>query len=241
MALTLSLLLTLNSTLISGPITAGKDVTYKIDGAEFEGYSATPYSSKGITVYVIQDWNGIDKHEKGVCDKLASAGYDAFAIDVYGKGIRPQSPTDCSAEAGKYYGNPTLYMSRLTEGMKYAKKNRKSVAIGYCFGGTGVLEMARRNLNVQGVVSFHGGLKPLPGDTASKINSKVMILHGEADTAVPMSDLETAKTEFKKAAAFQYHTYPNAVHGFTVVGPRYNEAAEQASWKELMKFLSEMN
>jgi dienelactone hydrolase len=56
-----------------------------------------------------------------------------------------------------------------------------------------------------------------------------------------MSDLEAAKTEFKKAAAFQYHTYPNAVHGFTVVGPRYNEAAEQASWKELMKFLSEMN
>ena len=89
MAFTLSLLLTLNSTLASGPITVGKDVTYKIDGTEFEGYSATPSSSKGITVYVIQDWNGVDKHEKGVCDKLAAAGYDAFAIDVYGRDSPP--------------------------------------------------------------------------------------------------------------------------------------------------------
>ncbi|HLO99143.1 MAG TPA: dienelactone hydrolase family protein, partial [Fimbriimonas sp.] len=97
----------------------GSDISYKIGSEDFVGYGAKPASwSEGKpVVYVIQDWDGVNAHEKEVVENLAAEGYAAFAIDIYGKNNRPKTMADNGKEAGKYYANPTLFMERITEGM----------------------------------------------------------------------------------------------------------------------------
>lgn len=221
----------------------GKSFDYKIGDQTFEGYAVAGSKSKP-TVVVVQDWNGVNDHEIGVVEKLGKLGYSAVAIDIYGKGVRPSTVQTCSAESGKYYADPALFLQRLEGGIKAAKIKGKYIAIGYCFGGTGVLELARHNeKNLAGVVSFHGGLKALSASPA-KINSRVMVLHGAVDPFIPAADVDAAKLEFKKAKSFRFVAYPGAVHAFTVRsmgfevdGAKYNEAADTASWKELMTAL----
>lgn len=232
------------ATLVLGDI-LGKNIEYKIGNDSFVGYGAKPGKWKpgSPVVYVIQDWTGIDAHENEVVENLAHQGYAAFAIDIYGKGVRPHSVKDCSAESGKYYAKPDLYMQRITEGMKAFPTTGKKFVIGYCFGGSGALEFARRNLGATGVVSFHGGLAPL-SKTPAKINAKVVVLHGADDPFVPKKDVEAIQKEMKVAKSFKFVSYPGAVHAFTVKnmgfqvdGAKYNENADKKSWIELLKFL----
>ncbi len=221
----------------------GKAFEYKIGAQAFEGYAVAGSKTKP-TVVVVQDWNGVNDHEIGVVEKLGKLGYNAVAIDIYGKGVRPSTVQTCSAESGKYYADPALYLQRLEGGIKAANIKGKFIAIGYCFGGTGVLELARHNQkNLVGVVSFHGGLKALSASPA-KVKSRVMVLHGAIDPFVPADQVDAAKLEFKKAKSFRFVAYPGAVHAFTVRsmgfevdGAKYNEAADTASWKELMTAL----
>jgi dienelactone hydrolase len=222
---------------------AGKSFDYKIGSQTFQGYSIAGAASKP-TVVVVQDWNGVNDHEIDVVEKLGKLGYSAVAIDIYGKGVRPSSVQTCSAESGKYYADPALFLQRLEGGIKAAKIKGKFIAIGYCFGGTGVLELARANVkNLAGVVSFHGGLKALAKSPA-KINSRVLVLHGAVDPFVPAADVDAVKLEMKKAKSFKFVAYPGAVHAFTVKsmgfevdGAKYNEAADMGSWKELLTAL----
>jgi dienelactone hydrolase len=221
----------------------GKSFDYKIGSQTFQGYSIAGAASKP-TMVVVQDWNGVNDHEIDVVEKLGKLGYSAVAIDIYGKGVRPSSVQTCSAESGKYYADPALFLQRLEGGIKAAKIIGKFIAIGYCFGGTGVLEFARANVkNLVGVVSFHGGLKALARSPA-KINSRVLVLHGAVDPFVPAADVDAVKLEMKKAKSFKFVAYPGAVHAFTVKsmgfevdGAKYNEAADMGSWKELLTAL----
>lgn len=224
----------------------GKNLEYKIGKDSFVGYAAkaAKFNQNKPVVYVIQDWNGVDAHEEDVVEKLAHAGYSAFAIDIYGKGIRPRSVKDCSAESGKYYANSALYMKRIQEGMKAFPTKGKKFVIGYCFGGSGALEFARRNLGAAGVVSFHGGLASLSKKPATKINAKVVVLHGAIDPFVDKKDVEACKKEMKVAKSFKFVEYPGAVHAFTVKdmgfeveGAKYDKNADEKSWVELLKFL----
>ena len=232
------------TTLITAALLApGQSFEYKIGDQTFEGYRSTVKNSK-LTVVVVQDWNGVNDHEIGVVDKLGKLGYNAVAVDIYGKGVRTSSVQTCSAESGKYYADPKLFLQRLEAGIKAAGIKGKYAAIGYCFGGTGVLELARHNeKNLAGVVSFHGGLKALT-PSPKKIDTNVVILHGAVDPFVPAADVEAAKTEMKKAKTFKFVSYPGAVHAFTVKsmgfevdGAKYQEAADKGSWEELKKAL----
>jgi len=232
------------SILLTGPL--GKEIEYTIGGDHFVGYGAktAKFNSKKPVVYVIQDWNGVDAHEQEVVEKLAKAGFSAFAIDIYGKGVRPHDVKGCSAESGKYYADPNLYMKRIQEGAKAFPTNGKKFYIGYCFGGSGVLEFARRNLGATGVVSFHGGLHSLSKEPAKRINAKVIVLHGAVDPFVPKADVEACKQEMKVAKSFRFVEYPGAVHaftvkdmGFSVDGAKYDANADTKSWGELMTFL----
>jgi len=224
----------------------GKSLEYKVGNESFVGYVAktSKFKANSPVVYVIQDWNGVDAHEEKVVENLVHQGYTAFAIDIYGKGIRPHNVKDCSAESGKYYADPGLYMKRIQEGMKAFPTKGKKFLIGYCFGGSGVLEFARRNLGATGVVSFHGGLASLSKAPAKKINAKVVVLHGADDPFVDKKDLDACKKEMKAAKSFKFVSYPGAVHAFTVKdmdfkvdGAKYNENADKQSWVELLKFL----
>lgn len=228
----------ITSLILGALIQTGKPFDYKIGVQEFEGYLAVSSDPKAPFVFVVHDWNGLNDHEIEVCNQLAKEGLNAFAIDVYGKGVRPTTPQDCSKEASKYYGNPELFMSRLVGGIEHSPATGKKYAIGYCFGGTAVLELARRNLGgLTGVGSFHGGLKPL-GNSKPVGSVDVAIFHGEADKSVSLQDLENAKAEFSDGRKFFSEVYKDGVHGFCVKGPRYSEAAAIKSWNDWKSFLS---
>lgn len=223
--------------------TLGKPFEYKIGDQVFEGYRATVKKAP-LTVIVVQDWNGVDEHEKGIVEKLAKLGYNAAAIDVYGKGVRPRTVETCSAESGKYYGNPTLFMERLTGGINALNIKGKRVAAGYCFGGGAVLELARRNLgNLTGVASFHGGMAAL-APRAEKISAHVAVYHGGADPFEEKAMVEATKAEMKNARSFSFTEYPGVVHaftvksmGFSVDGAKYDEFADKDSWSRFLKNL----
>jgi dienelactone hydrolase len=184
--------------------------------------------------------------------QLAELGYVAFAADIYGKGVRPTDPKDCAAEAGKYKGDLPLLRKRVTLGLEQLKLQpntdpKKLAAIGYCFGGTTVLELARSGAELNGVVSFHGGLgTTLP---AEKMKPRILVLHGADDPFVKPEEVAAFKAEMEKAKAeLQFISYPGAVHSFTrktagndpSKGNAYNEAADKASWAEMKKFFGEI-
>lgn len=223
--------------------TAGETVNYKVGGNDFEGYFAKAEGkSKGLVV-IIHDWDGLTGYEQKRADMLAKQGYDAFAIDLFGKGNRPETVPKRRAETGKLYKDRELMRARLMAGYEAARQKAqgKAVVIGYCFGGAAALEMARANKaqNVAGYVTFHGGLSTPKGQNYSKATPPILVAHGGADTAVKMSDVATLADELEKAGVkYEMQVYSGAPHAFTVFGSnRYREDADKKSWEAFNDFL----
>lgn len=227
---------------------ASKPVEYKDGEAVLQGALAVPKDVKAGTpiVLIVHDWNGIDAYEEGRADQIAKLGYIGFAIDVYGKGVRPKNAQESAAEAGKYYSNNALLRSRVKAALAYAATiphgaPKKIAMIGYCFGGMTVLDAARNGVDVLGVVSFHGGgFKTDKPAKKGDVKAKVLVLHGDADTSSPMADVEAFKREMKTAGVdCRVVIYPGAKHAFTVptAVDRYDAKADKASWEEMRKFL----
>ena len=229
-------------------------VEYKEGKTALEGFIAVDDAGKASkpAILIVHQWMGLTDHEKSRAEELAKAGYLAFAVDIYGKGVKPQSPKEAGELAGKFKEDRTLYRARLKAAYDYIKKRagqQKVVVMGYCFGGTGALELARSGVPVDGVVSFHGGLSnPSPKD-AMKIKGKVLILHGAIDPYVPVAEVETFGAEMNQANVdYQFIAYSGAVHAFTQkeagndikTGAAYNPAADRRSWQALMMFLKEV-
>ncbi len=205
-------------------------------------------------VLVVQDWTGVGDYVKGRAQQLAQLGYVAFCADIYGKGVRPTESKDCAAQAGKYKGDRPVLRQRVQAGLAQLVKNPlvqkgKVAAIGYCFGGTTVLELARSGADVQGVVSFHGGLdSPSPGD-AKNIKAKVLVCHGADDPFVKADEVAAFKDEMAKGKVDnKFIAYPGAVHSFTnpaagsdnSKGAAYNAPADKESWVAMKAFFAEV-
>src|SRR5687767_15595777 len=134
---------------------------------------------------------------------LAQLGYNVFAVDIYGKGVRHSNPKDASAEAAKYKNDRKLLRARVTAGLEVLKKQeftdpKRVAAIGYCFGGTTALELARSGAEIAGVVSFHGGLGT-PNPDEKKIKARVLALHGADDPFVPSAEVQGFQDEMRKS------------------------------------------
>ncbi len=223
---------------------AGEHTTYTVNETTFEGYYSKAKStpSKGLVV-IIHDWDGLNDYEVKRADMLADLGYDAFAIDLYGKGIRPVELAAKKAETGKLYANRALMRARLIGGLEEARRlgSGEAVVIGYCFGGAAALELARSNAgtNIRGYVSFHGGLATPEGQGYTAETAPLLIAHGGADTSVTMQEVAKFADELEKEkVTYDLHVYSGAPHAFTVFGDeRYQERADRESWKELTKFL----
>lgn len=222
---------------------AGESVTYEIDGKPYEGYVAKAENAKG-TVMIIHDWDGVDQYEHKRADMLAELGYNAFAVDLFGKGNRPDTTEGRQAETAKLYGDRELMRKLIAGGLDAARKQADGavVVIGYCFGGAAALEMARSGMgeNIKGYVSFHGGLTTPEGQSYPAETPPILIAHGGADTSVTMAHVATLSEELEKASlSYEIEVYSGAPHAFTVFGSeRYRETADQKSWESFKEFLS---
>jgi dienelactone hydrolase len=230
-------------------------VTYRDGDVELVGFVARDDAKAGTPgVLIVPQWMGLTDYERGRAKQLAELGYVAFAADIYGGGHVAKDMSEAGALAGKYKGDRALFRSRLNAGLKALRATpgvdgARCAAIGYCFGGTGVLELARSGADVLGVVSFHGGLdSPNPAD-GKNIKAKVLVLHGADDPYTSKADLAAFEQELKSAGVdYQLVFYSGAVHAFTQPmagndpsrGAAYNERADKRSWRAMRDFFDEI-
>ncbi len=233
-----------------------KVVEYKQGDQILEGYLAWDDAVTGLRpgVLVVHEWTGLGDYAKMRTRKLAELGYIAFAADIYGKGIRPATSQEAGAQAGIYKKNPKLMRQRVCAGLDVLRREplcdpKRVAAIGYCFGGTCVLELARSGAGVAGVVSFHGGLATASPADAKNIRGKVLVLHGGDDPHVPPKEVEAFEDEMRAAGVdWQLVVYGGAVHAFTNPGSgndksrgaAYNAAADRRSWQAMKAFFGEI-
>lgn len=234
-----------------------KAIEYKDGDAVLEGHLVYDDASqeKRPGVLVVHEWMGLGDYEKGRAEQLTALGYVAFAADIYGKGIRPKDGKEAQEFAGKYRGGDRKVLrSRVNAALDVLKNQsmvdtKKTAAIGYCFGGTTVLELARSGADTLGVVSFHGGLATTSPADAKNIKAKVLALHGGDDPFVKPDEVLAFQDEMRKGGVDWYFvSYGNAVHSFSNTaagndnskGAAYNEKADKRSWGAMRKFFKEI-
>ncbi|WBU64343.1 dienelactone hydrolase family protein [Paracoccus aerodenitrificans] len=229
----------------AGAALAGEPVDYSVGDREFEGYVAKADSPRG-SVILIHDWDGLTDYEKQRADMLAEQGYNAFAVDLYGKGVRPNSVEGNRAETQKLYDDRETMRSLMTAGLEAAATQDvvSPVIAGYCFGGAVALEVARQQPEqVQGYAIFHGSLGTPEGQDYSAAKAPLRIYHGGADTGPDMATFANFVNELEAAGTpYKAEIYAGAPHAFTVFGSdRYREEADQRSWADFLVFLGETN
>jgi dienelactone hydrolase len=225
-------------------------ITYRDGETELEGYLAVPEGTTGTVpgILIVHQWMGVTDHEKEVADRLAAEGYAAFACDIYGKDDRPKDRSEAGKHAGMYKGDVDLYRQRLKAGLNTLRSRSEVDAdriavIGYCFGGTGALELARSGADIKAAVSLHGGLSTPNPEDAKQIKGTVLVAHGADDAAVSDSELMAFIEEMRNADVDWYlMMFGNSVHGFTHRhdADRYNEKAEERSWEAMTDLFEEV-
>jgi dienelactone hydrolase len=229
---------------------------YRQGDAVLEGYLAYDDALQGKRpgVLVVHEWYGLNDYARRRAEQVARLGYVALAADIYGKGVRPSTPAEAAEVAGRFKADRALLRARVLAGLA-ALEARPDVdparvaAIGYCFGGTGVLELARSGAALAGVVSFHGNLDtPNPGD-ARNIKARVLALSGADDPFVDAGQVAAFEAEMRAARVdWQLVRYGGAVHSFTnpaagndpSKGAAYDERADRRSWEAMRQFLKEL-
>jgi dienelactone hydrolase len=231
-------------------------VAYQDGQVVLEGYKAYDDSVQGKRpgVIVVHEWWGLNAYAKTRAEQLAKLGYLAFAVDMYGKGVSTTNPKEAGSLSGALVSNRSLMRRRAYAGLDVLKRDplvdvNRIAAIGYCFGGTTVLEMARGGADLAGVVSFHGVLDtPTPAD-AKNIKGKVLVLTGADDPYVPPAQVNAFQDEMRKGGVdWSMVTYGGAVHSFTnpgsgndpSKGAAYNEKADKRSWQAMKDFFGEI-
>lgn len=219
-------------------------VSYEVEGKTYEGYYATP-SKEAPLVFIVHDWDGLNEYEMKRVQMLNALGYGAFAMDLFGKGVRPVSLEEKKAMTNALYQNRAKMRSIMYGAFDAAKKEglnvKNAVGIGYCFGGTSLLEFARSGAPLKGFVSFHGGLATPSGQDYTKTKGFVLIIHGSADQSVSFDEFAALGKELEREGVqHELIAYSGAPHAFTVFGTdRYREDADKKSWRRLIEFLDE--
>jgi dienelactone hydrolase len=231
-------------------------IEYRHGNAVLEGYlvHGDQLKDKRPGVIVVHEWYGLNDYARARTEQLADLGYIAFAIDMYGKGVRAKNVEEAAKLAGIYRSDRRLMRTRAAAGLEMLRRQPfvdtgRIAAIGYCFGGGTALELARSGAELSGVVSFHGNLDTPNPDDAKAIRARVLALHGADDPLVTPEQVHAFQGEMRNAAVdWQMVIYGGAVHSFTNPasgsdpsrGIAYNEKADKRSWAAMRLFLDEM-
>jgi dienelactone hydrolase len=235
----------------------GEPVEYKAGNTTMKGFVAYDDSLPGKRpgVLVVHEWWGHNEHARNAARKLARAGYVALAVDMYGDGKTASHPQDAGKFSGEVAKNLPLLQQRFDAAYgvltKHARVDKSRIAaIGYCFGGSTVLNMARAGKDLRGVVVLHGGLATQNPAQKGKVKAKVLVLTGAADPMVDGAQVQAFEQEMKAAGVdYKIIQYPGAKHAFTnpdatALGAKfnipiaYNEEADKKSWAETLAFLT---
>lgn len=230
-------------------------VEYRDGEAVLEGYvaydDATAQPRPGVLV--VHEWYGLNEYIRQRTRQLAQMGYTAFAADIYGKGRRAQTAEEAAKLAGPFRGDIPLLRRRAEAALAELRRQPnvqadRLAAIGFCFGGTTVLELARGGAELKAVVSFHGGLGTERPYEARNIKAAVLALHGAEDPHVPPAEVAGFQKEMREAKVdWQLISYGRAVHSFTnpaagddpSKGAAYDERAARRAWGAMQLFLAE--
>jgi dienelactone hydrolase len=235
-----------------------ENITYVADGVTMNGFVAYDSDMKGKrpAILVVPEWWGLNDYPKNRARQLASLGYIAMAVDMYGNGKVAADPKEAQALAGTFYQNPQLGKTRLDAALKKIKEYQQTdpanvAAIGYCFGGSVVLNSAKLGSDLKGVVSFHGGLAGVKPDK-NLLKAKILVCHGGSDKFVSQQDMDVFKHQLDSVGAnYAVKVYPNATHAFTnpaatETGKKfnmpieYNAEADKNSWNDMKMFFASL-
>ncbi len=237
----------------------GKEVSYTANGTTMKGWLAWDDAARGKrpAVLVVHEWWGHNAYARKRADMLAKLGYVALAVDMYGDGKQANHPDDAGKFAGEVAKNRPMAKARFEAAMKLLRDLRnvdggRLAAIGYCFGGSVVLNMAREGAALRGVASFHGGLGTDTPAQAGKVQAQVRVYTGADDKMIPPAQVDAFKQEMENAGvSYKVVSYPGAMHSFTnpdadEYGKKfsmplaYDAEADKDSWEQATAFLAEV-
>lgn len=238
------------------PKISGKTVEYTAQGVVMKSYLAynDQIKEKRPGVLVVPEWWGLNDYVRKRARMLADLGYTALAVDMYGGGKVVTTPEDAGKLSSELMKNFDVAKARFMAALDVLKQQpgvdpTRIAAIGYCFGGGVVLNMARQGADLKGVVSFHGNLTAVNPAQSGDVKAKILVLHGGADKIAPPKQVEAFEQEMKSAGAdYRLISYPGAMHSFTnpestQLGKKfhlpigYNADADRKSWAEMKGFL----
>lgn len=236
-----------------------KNIDYRVEGTTMKGYMAYDDAIKGQRpgILVVHEWWGLNNYARKRTRMLAKLGYTAFALDMYGEGKQMQHPDDAKKFSSEVMKDLPKAKARFTAALDVLRKDKtvnpqRIAAIGYCFGGGVVLEMARRGIGLDGVASFHGILATAAPAKAGAVKARILVMTGADDPFVPPDQVARFKKEMDAAHVdYKVIFYPGAKHSFTnpdadKYGKKfnlplaYNKAADQASWEAMQEFFKQL-
>lgn len=237
----------------------GREVIYHAGDTRLKGYLVRDTASKEPrpAILVVHEWWGLNDYARKRAQMLAKLGYVALAVDMYGGGKIARHPDDAGKFAAAVTKNLEIESARFNAALAYLKEEpgvdpQRIAAIGYCFGGGVVLQMARQGAELKGVASFHGPLATDRPAQPGAVKAKILVLTGEADQMVPAEQVVAFKGEMSKAgASFRVISYPGAMHSFTnpdadrlarkfKLPIAYSPQADRDSWAQLQDFLDDL-
>ena len=243
---------------VKKPVVKSESVSYKSDTLTMNGYVAYDEtdSSKRPVVLIVPEWWGLNEYAKRRARMLAELGYVAMAVDFYGNGAQADNPEQAGKLATPFYKDPAMAKQRFDAALNWVKSlaqadTNQIAAIGYCFGGAQVINMAKLGENLKGVVSFHGNLAVIP-PVKDQTKAKILVCHGAADPFVPEAEVATFKKQMDSVgASYVFKAYAGATHAFTNPdatenGKKFNlpiayqAAADSSSWEDMKSFLKEV-